>query len=607
MPLSETNLLQWELDDLEVFCMGVTDVKSLMKRLSLRKMRIRSRLVLVYSTLIFLSILLISVMLTAYSRQLITGKSVDYTVGILEQMGQNIDINLQQIDIASYLIFSDEEVLRILKYGPGDEFVDRTNIEALLVNVMFSRRDIDSIHLFRNSRYWFGTSYPYAYMPYEQLKQAAAKGDGKLVWIKPDKGSGIIQAARIVRTVQMEPVGLLVMNIRESLFTSIISNQLSDINGNVFIVDGEGTAISSLDNTAAESDVDGKMLERTESEIESSGEVAGHFTERIGGEKYIVTYYQSHIIEGWKYISVIPIRELTKDVTKLLNRSILGCMIITGLFVLLSFFVSSGIVNPIKEIAYRMRRMEIQHEEPSNIQYEGQDEIAYLNRSFGGLIQRINILIEEVYEQKLLRSEQELKTLQAQINPHFLYNTLDTVNWMAITSNMPQIGEIVRSLSGIMRYSISNVDDEVSIEEELEHVRNYCAIQTIRFGERLAVTYDMEEDILDHPIPKLVMQPIVENVILHGFNGKEGRCEISIRGLSGDNAIQLEIADNGIGMDGQQLEAILEGEQERHGRQGGIGIRNVDRRLKLKYGAGYGLTIASFPMRGTTVIIRLPH
>jgi two-component system sensor histidine kinase YesM len=585
--------------------MGMAELKSYVSRFSLRNMRIRNRLVLVYSTLIFLSILIISVLLTTYSRQVIMNKSVNYTVGILEQMGENIDMNLQQIDIASYLIFGNQEVLRLLKYGPNEEYEDRTNIETLLVNVMFTRRDIDSIYLFNNNGRRFGTTYQYSYMPFEQMTKAAAKGDGRMIWIKPGDKKGIIQAVRIIRTMQMEPVGLLTMNIRESSITSIISKQLSDINGSVFVVDGQGKIVSSLSSSEAQSRLTGAVLERIKSEIDTRSTGAGDFRETIDRQDHIVTYYRSQYIDGWQYISVIPARELTKDVTKLLHLSVIGSLFISGLFVLLSFFVSGGIINPIKEMAYRMRRMEIQTEKPDH-SYHGEDEIAYLNKSFNGLIQRINTLIREVYEQKLLRSEQELKTLQAQINPHFLYNTLDTVNWMAIARRVPEIGEIVRSLSGIMRYSISNENEEVSIGEELKHVKDYCRIQMFRLSDRLHVVYDVDDEILNVPIPKLVLQPIVENAILHGFRGKEGLCEIIISGYLEEDGACLEISDNGVGMDGKRLEAVLNGEREDDRQHHGVGIHNVDRRLKLKYGSQYGLSITSAVRQGTAVTVRLP-
>lgn len=210
-----------------------TAFRSSLKRFSLRNMRIRQRLVLVYSSLIFLSILIISVLLTVYSKQLITKKSIDYSVGILEQMGENIDLNLEQLDLASYLIFSNEDALRILQDGPIISNEDSREMEDLLVNVMFSRHDIDSIYLFDDYGRRYGTTYTYDYAPPAELIADARKGDGKMVWIRSRKREGILQGVRILRTKLMEPVGMLLVNVRESSITSIISKQLSEINGSV--------------------------------------------------------------------------------------------------------------------------------------------------------------------------------------------------------------------------------------------------------------------------------------------------------------------------------------------------------------------------------------
>jgi len=580
------------------------DVCDMHKFLNPRKFRIRTRLVLVYSALIFISILIVSMLLMMFSRQIITRLSVQYTYGILEQMGENIDNTLMQIDQLTYLIIPNEDVLRVLKNGT-ESIQELQQLEALLVNVMFTRRDIDSIFLFDRRGNRYGTTYTYSYLPYETLLQAAKKGDGKLVWIAPSSHPDILQAARIIYTQTMENVGMLLINVRKSSISSVISKQLSELNGSVLIVDIEGETIAGIRSREPGYLPDEEALNRIRREIGVRPEGAGHQSLFLDGAERIVTYYPSHFIPDWSYITLIPIQELTKDITELMQIGVAVSLVISGLFVLLTYFVAGGIVNPIKEIAQRMQKMEILSLEPES-RYAGEDEIGYLDKSFRLLIRRINTLIQEVYEQNLLRKEQELKTLQAQINPHFLYNTLDTVNWMAISRNVPEIGEIVRALSKMLRYSIANENELVPLSEELNHVRNYCQIQSFRLDGRLQCHFQVDEELLDFEMPKLVLQPIVENSILHGFQGKRGICRIVVGGTIQDHTVWISIEDNGKGIDDRNPDAAPQKPPADREYRNGIGLTNVDRRLKLKYGENYGLTVHSRKDAGTTVIIKLP-
>ena len=202
-----------------------------------------------------------------------------------------------------------------------------------------------------------------------------------------------------------------------------------------------------------------------------------------------------------------------------------------------------------------------------------------------------------------------MKALQAQINPHFLYNTLDLVNCLALREQVPAIGEAVGALSRFYRLSLSGGAERVTVAQELEHVETYLRIQNMRFDDGIALSVDVPAEVRAATILKIVLQPLVENAVLHGIREKEsGRGTVTIRGHTLEGAagleVVLEIEDDGVGMDAAQLEAL--GEERAGPSEHGYGVRNIDRRLKVEYGAEYGLTFRSRPGAGTAVLVRIP-
>jgi two-component system sensor histidine kinase YesM len=213
-------------------------------------------------------------------------------------------------------------------------------------------------------------------------------------------------------------------------------------------------------------------------------------------------------------------------------------------------------------------------------------EIGVLYSSFNYMIKRINELIHEVYLSKIKEKDAELKALQAQINPHFLYNTLDTVNWLAVKHNAPEISKIVNSLASILRYSINKGNDVTTVDKELKHVESYITIQKIRFKDKFEVSFNIDKTILHYKTIKLILQPLVENAIIHGIETYEGKGKILINGYLGDGKIVFEVINNGNPIDLDVVNKLLDSPSED---KDSYGIQNVNERIKLYYGEEYGL------------------
>lgn len=203
------------------------------------------------------------------------------------------------------------------------------------------------------------------------------------------------------------------------------------------------------------------------------------------------------------------------------------------------------------------------------------------------------------------KADMEFQILQAQINPHFLYNTLDSIKWLAVIQNVHNISSMTNSLINLLKYNISRNNKTVMLSEELESVKNYVNIQKYRYGDIFEVTYDVNEDLLEYRILKFILQPIVENAIFHGFENMEGNCLIKIIARKKDEYLIIEIIDNGIGITNERLEDIQSPNKDK-GKFSGIGLRNIEERIKLYFGEKYGLTIDSKLHEGTHVSLFLP-
>lgn len=288
---------------------------------------------------------------------------------------------------------------------------------------------------------------------------------------------------------------------------------------------------------------------------------------------------------------------------------LLPCTI--GFSVFAAWLISASIYLPIKklnDVTTTITKNDLQ----ALVTSENVDEITELGFTFNIMIGKIRELLNaKVNEQENLKKA-ELKALQAQINPHFLYNTLDTIVWMAEANKTDQVIEIVRALSNFFRIALSKGKDWIPIRQEIEHVRSYLAIQQMRYRDILKYKIEIDDDLLDGTILKLTLQPLVENALYHGIKKKRGGGTIIVRAqLIGNDLVRLEIQDDGVGFTPQKLVQIRSTLDNDNGeiafQEGGFGLENVNRRIKLYYGKEYGLYVQSEHHGGTQVVARIPY
>jgi two-component system sensor histidine kinase YesM len=287
---------------------------------------------------------------------------------------------------------------------------------------------------------------------------------------------------------------------------------------------------------------------------------------------------------------------------------LLPCTI--GFSVFAAWLISASIYRPIKKL-HDVTTTIAQNDLQALVYSRNVDEITELGNNFNIMIGKIRELLNaKIKEQENLKKA-ELKALQAQINPHFLYNTLDTIVWMAEASKTDQVIEIVRALSSFFRISLSKGKDWISIRQEIEHVRSYLAIQKMRYRDILDYKIEVDENLMDGTILKLTLQPLVENALYHGIKNKRNGGAITVRAQSvGPDLVRLEVQDDGVGFTPYKLAEIRsmlnDDSSEISLKEGGFGLENVNKRIKLYYGKQYGLYVQSEYLGGTQVVARIP-
>lgn len=309
---------------------------------------------------------------------------------------------------------------------------------------------------------------------------------------------------------------------------------------------------------------------------------------------------------GWKIIGVSPEHGFTLNEVK--TRLFLVFVVAFFLFLLavINAYISSKITAPIQELEKSVNALE-EGELDTQVYTGGSYEIQHLGRSIGGMARRIQALMNDIVAEHESKRKSEFDTLQSQINPHFLYNTLDIIVWMIENEQKQEAVKVVTALARFFRISLSRGKSIIPVKDELEHVRSYLMIQQMRFKNKFTYDIQAEQEVLSLASLKLMLQPLVENAIYHGMEFMDGDGEILIKVFIQEERLRFIIEDNGLGMTKEQVQGLLTEKKHSSSRRGsGIGVKNVNERIRLYFGEEYGLFIRSEPDEGTAVEICLP-
>lgn len=329
----------------------------------------------------------------------------------------------------------------------------------------------------------------------------------------------------------------------------------------------------------------------------------GSYFDDFQGERRIMTI-KTISYTDWKMIGVSYVDELTANKKNINNFIIFISLFGIAFEILASLFISSKISQPIKRLERQMKKVE-NGDFDISLEVKGEDEVKRLSKAFNLMVARIKQLMDQIIREQEEKRRSELKALQAQINPHFLYNTLDSIVWMNENHNYDGVTTMVAALARLFRVSISRGSEIIRVADELDHARSYLIIQKIRYKDKFDFSIEAQAEALACKTLKLILQPMIENAIYHGITNLQEKGEIRITASIEDENVVFRVIDNGYGIKPKELKDIkLHESTNQHG--SGVGIKNVDERIKLCYGNGYGLEIESELDVGTTVIIRIP-
>ena len=388
--------------------------------------------------------------------------------------------------------------------------------------------------------------------------------------------------------------GTLLISIPEDEISKLMGVQ--DSQQQRILLDKNGIVVSSTDKNwlnQAVSDISGL-------ETSFSGK-EGSFLLNHDGEEKLLTWYS---FGNWKLLDISTYSSMNEAIGRAQNNLLLTCLIFGVIFILFSSIIARNISKPIKKLTNSMLNADPK-QFTEHTKTNRKDEIGILENSF--ITMQINIwqLMQENHEKEQRKREDELKLLQAQISPHFLFNTLNTIRFAALNNNTQKVADMVFALLNLLRMTIAKSDELITIDEELETLRNYTAIFQMRHSVSVELICHVEEQIRQYKIPKLLLQPLVENALIHGFEGIEDGI-IKIDGHCIDGRLLLSVSDNGIGME-EQKEPVNSEHSTRKSKFSGMGIHNVDERIKLYYGDDYGLIIQSTLGKGTLIEVWLPE
>lgn len=309
---------------------------------------------------------------------------------------------------------------------------------------------------------------------------------------------------------------------------------------------------------------------------------------------------------GWKLVGVIKGTGISLNMLKTRLFIVFVILLIIFIVILINSYISFRVTNPIRELEKSVKELE-EGNLDADIYMGGSYEVQHLGKSVQDMKFRIKGLMQDIVSEHEEKRKSEFDSLQAQINPHFLYNTLDIIVWQIENEKQSEAVHTVTALARFFRLSLGKGKNIVTVRDEIDHVKNYLMIQHMRFKNKFDYEFDIAEDVLELPSLKLMLQPLVENAIYHGMEFMDGDGMIMVKAWRKEDELYLSVADNGLGMTEDKVEMILTGESTSgNGRGSGIGVKNVNERIKLYFGEAYGLTIDSEPDEGTTVIIHLP-
>lgn len=425
------------------------------------------------------------------------------------------------------------------------------------------------------------------------------------LFVDPDnKYRWVVSLSRSVELTRSGSIthGVLLVDMNFSGIDQIFKNVDIGGSGYLYLIDKNGVIIYHPRQQLIYSDL------AQENNLVAANYDDGNHMETFGGKQRLVTV-KTVGYTGWKIVAVTPTEDIVSNYNQMRIFALFIVFFAIFLLIFVNLYLSSRIANPIKELEHSVKDIEMGKLSDVNITVSesGSYEVQHLAKTIRSMVNQMRTLMDDIVVEQESKRKSELDALQSQINPHFLYNALDSIVWMIENERYEGAVTMVTALARLFRISLSKGKNIICVADELEHVRNYLTIQQMRYKNKFTFEITAEPEVLQCATIKLIIQPLVENSIYHGMEFMSGDGEIQIKAYRNGNDLFIDIIDNGLGMPQEQADALLTEDTPRErGKGSGIGLKNVHERIQLYFGSEYGLKIYSEPDEGTTARIHLP-
>ncbi|MGN7413041.1 sensor histidine kinase [Paenibacillus sp. SAF-068] len=551
-------------------------------------------------TLLFVMLLILVLFLYTYSNResvrVIEHEIQNNTMNHLSTFADSVESNIYQLSLYGMSIGQDSSIQEYQRPDYKDVPYERVKVGSAILEKMNLYNAASKWHstitlYFPRMKKVISTDY-YAYIPYsdnefkEPLSQSWTYADSQFIWYTTDPTTAMVQPdkARLITKISF-PVHHL---------TALLNQNKLNNKGDPFMFHPDYGLIS---NSSGKDTLNAILPSLKETKLQASG----GFTTTLNQTEYYVSYIQSKSL-GWYYVDYVPMQQILKPITSSRNLFYASIAVLIVMSVVVLYTLYRSVQLPLLQLVKGTNRLST-GDFSVRLHHPARNEFSLLFARFNIMAQRIQELIENVYEEKLRSREATLKQLQSQINPHFLYNCLFYIKNMARMKNEKAVVAMALNLGEYYRYITRSEKDQATLREELTMVKNYLEIQSLRL-ERMHFTIDVPHDILDKTVPRLTLQPIIENAIIHGLEPKSVDGEIKIYAVCEEDVYTIVVEDSGLGMSEKQLDLLRDNLLKPLDENMGCGTWNVHQRLSFQYGEGSGLLYEQSSMGGIKVNIR---
>lgn len=566
----------------------------------LKNMKLRNKIVAGFILLALISVFSVCIISYKFSTDLLHEKTLIQAQETIQLLSMNMENNIRLINDRLATLAYDQQLQEQLRLADVEVSGTVTNaIQRQMSRIMvmsYYSTTLYDIEVYGHNGCDFRISQDdfKKYQLEDIYVEAAEAANGKLVMVNNEPEEGCIQIVKEINdTTNLASLGILRAAYKKSFLKSIIKEINFAAEGEVLLLDDSNQLIIGAEN----------YFVGREKELFS--DYTGNFEFNMDKGRYIIVYDRSQYT-NWTSIGIISVEALQSDAFPIEAIGIVVAVVLVFFCFLLARLLTASVVHPVDKMVGALRAFS-GGDFSVRLPEDRKDEMGLLSKGFNQMIVKIDTLIDNVYRSELLKKESEFKALQAQINPHFLYNTLETINWMARKNGMHDICKMVVAVGDLMRISISNKKSFITVREEVKYVEEYLYIQKVRYRDKLNMEVDVAKEILEQKIPKLILQPIVENAVIHGIENSKNPGRVVVIGRLFNGRLVFVIRDTGVGMSQEKIRSILENTSDTESsKHTSLGVYTVYQRLKYIYGDACDFLIESEEGKFTRVIIRFP-